>query len=214
MKIESIQFSSNRSGGEVLIKLTDQSTLSLDAEIAVRFRLATGIELSEERLAEITSENEILIAKRKLIAYLALRKKSVQDARRYLLTRGFSHSSTDAAVEAALRLGYLDDKSYTEAFVNTRRKQQKYGIAHIKRELQAKGVDTSVINEITAPFENSETQVEQARAVAAKKYTTLKNEQDLAKAYNKMVRYLAGRGFPLDICTTITREFLGDPTQF
>lgn len=214
MQITDFKYRRRRAGDEILVTLDDDSILTLDAEVAVQFHLARGMELAPETLEEIHTVNEIVCAKRKLIRYLALRKKSVAEARMYLKRNGFSDHSIDQAIERALEMKYLDDAQYAEAFVRTRMKSGTKGPRVITKELWAKGIDSEEARNAVEPMNDIEHQKELARRVAARKYPSLKDESDIIKSSRKLKQHLSRRGFDPDICEQITREFFGDPTQF
>jgi SOS response regulatory protein OraA/RecX len=52
-----------------------------------------------------------------------------------------------------------------------------------------------------------------ARALAAKRFQSLKNEPVLSKASKKLSNYLLRKGYDNDVSAAITREFFGDPTE-
>lgn len=214
MLIKDLQFRQTRKGLEAVVTTDDDAVSTLDAEVAVRFRLARGMDISEELLAKICHENEFLLAKRKLINYLALRKKTTADAAKYLRRAEFSISAIDAATDYAKNLGYLDDRDYAEAFVRTRAKAGAKGPRVVSKELQAKGIPSDEAKRAVRAIATPEAQLESARRVAAKKYPSLKDEANLIKAARRMSQHLARRGFDHDVCENVTREFFGEPTQF
>ncbi len=214
MRVTELQYRQRRSGGEVTTTFDDGTAIALDAEVAVRFHLARGMELSEELLSEITLADEVLRAKRKLVLYLSLRKKSIADARLYLKKHGFNGAAADEAVSYAREHKYLDDTDFAAAFARTRMKSGTKGPRIVSMELQARGINRDEARKAVESMAETETQLEMARKVAAKKYPNLKDEDDLVKAARKMSQHLARRGFDPDTCDSVTREFFGDPTQF
>lgn len=214
MIIQDMKYRQRRGLAEVTITADDGSITTLDAEIVVRFQLKTSLQVSQEFWDEVTRENEFLLARRKLISYLAVRKKTTLDAQRYLLRAGFSPNATKAAVAHAQRLQYLDDRDYAEAFVRMRTRSGTKGPHIVSRELRAKGISPEEIKSAVSPMTESDSQIEAARRVAAKKYPSIKDDSDLVKAARRLSQHLARRGFDADICEQVTREFFGDPTQF
>jgi regulatory protein len=214
MKISDLKYRQRRIGSEVSVSFDDGSVMALDAELSVRFHLARGLDLSLERLQEIQRADEFLKARSKLIKYLALRKKSSLEARRYLQKAGFSAPAIDEATNVASELGYLDDTDYAEAFARTRQKSGTKGPRRVTAELQARGISRDEAQRVVATMTEPETQMELARKVAAKKYPTIKDEANQAKASRKLAQHLARRGFDPDVCDRVTREFFGDPTVF
>lgn len=214
MRITELQYRQRRTGSEVTVTFDDGSTIALDAEVAVRFHLARGMELSFQRAEEITLADELLRAKRRLIHYLSLRKKSTADARFYLKKHNFSTTVADQAVIYARENNYLDDVDFAEAFARTRMRAGTKGPRIVSMELQARGIDREAARKAVESMTEPETQLEMARKVAAKKYPNLKDSDDLIKAARKLSQHLARRGFDPEICDRVTREFFGDPTQF
>lgn len=214
MIIEDLKFSQRRTGTEATVIGDDGLTFALDAEVAVQFRLCRGMNLSPELIEKIQKADEFLKARRRLIRYLALRKKSTSTAQRYLERAGFSTAAVDEAIDHATRLKYLDDSDFAECFVRTRTKNGTKGPRVVSRELQAKGISSEQVAQAVSTMTDPETQLDAARRVAAKKFPSLKNEDDLFKAARKMQQHLVRRGYDPDICDQVTREFFGDPTQF
>jgi len=214
MFIQDLKYRQTRQGSEVSMVTDDNEVIALDAEVVVRFRLARGIQISEAQLLEIRRENEILMAKRKLVRYLSLRKKSKKDAALYLKKAGFSEEAIQEAIQKASELSYLDDQDFAESFVRMRSSSGKKGPNYVTKELLAKGLSRDMIKSVVAEMSNPETQLENARRQAAIKYQTLKGEADLIKAARKLTNFLARRGFDPEVCDRVAREFFGDPTQF
>lgn len=214
MRITELQYRQRRTGSEITVTFDDGSTIALDAEVAVRFHLARGMELSFERAEEIRLADELLRARRRLIHYLSLRKKSTADARLYLKKHGFSAEIAEQAVKYARDNQYLDDTDFAEAFARTRMRAGTKGPRVVSMELQARGIDRDEARKAVQSMTEPENQMEMARKVAARKYPNLKDADDLVKAARKLSQHLARRGFDPDICDSVTREFFGDPTQF
>lgn len=214
MLITDLKYQQKRNSSEVSVVFEDGSAIALDAEVAVRFHVARGMQVSAELLEEMRQADENIRARKKLIQYLALRKKSSSDARLYLKKAGFSPVSTDEAIATAHRLGYLNDVDFAEAFARTHQKIGKKGPRAVTAELQARGINRDEAQRAVASMAEPETQMEMARKLAAKKYPILKDQADQVKASRKLAQHLARRGFDPDICDRVTREFFGDPTVF
>ena len=214
MRILDLKYRARRNGSEVTVIFDDESVLALDAELAVRFRLERGMIISPEKRTIIEHENDMLRARQRLIRYLAMRKKSSREAATYLKKAGFNSEAINAAIEAATQLGYLHDSEFAEAFIRTRIKAGKKGARLIAQELLAKGINREEAQRLTETMIETKDQVSSARQLAAKKFQTLKDEEDLYKASRKLQQFLARKGFSAEICEQISREFFGDPTIF
>lgn len=214
MRITELQYSKRRAGSEVIVRFDDNSAIALDAEVAVRFHLARGMELSEEQVDEVRQANHVLLARRKLIQYLALRKKSTADSRLYLKKRGFPEEASENAIAYATDNGYINDSDFAESLARTRIKAGTKGPRAVKNELIARGIDREEARRAVEFMAEPETQLETARKVAARKYPHLKDSDDPVKAAQKLSQHLARRGFDPHICDIVTREYFGDPTIF
>ncbi len=214
MRILELQYLRRRTTSEVTVTFDDGSAIALDAEVAVRFHLARGMEISAEKVEEIRHANEVLLARRKLIHYLALRKKSTADARFYLKKNKFSVEAAENAVAYATENGYINDQDFAESLARTRLRSGTKGPRAVSNELLAHGIDREEARKAVASMAEPETQIELARKVAAKKYPNLRDLGDPVKAARKLSQHLARRGFDPDICEQVTREYFGDPTIF
>lgn len=214
MQIKELKYKRRRTGDEISVVFEDNSVIALDAEVAVRFHIARGLTLTPAKLDEIRIEDEKLKARRRLITYLASRKKSTLECRRYLARLGFHEPAISEAIESAKSLGYINDEDYARSFVNTRTKSGRKGPRAVSAELLSKGISREEARKATEAMAEPAVQMENARKLAAKKYPTLKDEDDPIKAARRLSQHLARRGFDPEICDLITREFFGDPTVF
>src|SRR5262245_20923240 len=140
MRIESLQYVKKRGRGVVEVSFGDGTAISLDADLVVQFRLARGMQLTDERFQEIKSAEERLQARRRLIRYLSLRRKTEREAIEYLRRLAFSESAVESAIEAARELGYLNDETYAAAYTSSQSRTSGKGPRAIEYELRAKGV--------------------------------------------------------------------------
>lgn len=214
MQIIELRYSRRRTASEVTATFDNGLAIALDAEVAVRFHLARGMDVSQEDLDKIRRENDIILARRRLITYLAMRKKSTADARFYLKKHGFPAEAAELAVEYATANGYIDDIDFAESFARTRLKAGTKGPRIVLNELLARGINREEARKAVEVMAESETQIDLARKAAAKKYPNLKDTGDPVKAARQLNQHLARRGFDPDICELVTREFFGDPTVF
>jgi len=213
MLIVSLKYTRRRTGGYVEVVLDNGESFELDADLTVQFHLARGMELDEARLETIKEAQNNLMARRRLLQYISVRRKTVAEARRFLLQLDFPPGSVDSAIEAAQALGYLDDSSYAKSFVSTHTKASSKGPRALKYELAQRGVERSLAEEAVEPVSGTDQQMTAARALAAKRFQSLKNEPVLSKASKKLSNYLLRKGYDNDVSAAITREFFGDPTE-
>ncbi|MER3442918.1 MAG: recombination regulator RecX [Meiothermus sp.] len=120
------------------------------------------------------------------VRVLAVRAYSEAALERKLLRRG-SAAEVEAVLAEVKRMGYLDDRKYTESYA--RLYQGRWGAAKIRRSLKAKGVPERVIDEVLRALEPEGDPVAEALALL-KRYQS-RHKGDKPKA----IRFLANRGF-------------------
>lgn len=209
MRILSLHYVRRRSGGEVELSLDDGTVVTLDPDLVVQHRLETGRELSPAALEAVKRAQERLSARRRLIRYLSLRRKTAREAERYLRELRFSEEAVQEAVQAAREMGYLDDGRFAETYTLTQDRARK-GPRAIRQELLMRGIDQDLADEAVTPLEPPDAQRARAREAAARRAEQLhRSEPDRRKARLKLTQFLLRRGFDGDICTEVAEELLG-----
>jgi len=97
-----------------------------------------------------------------------------------------------ALLDALERENLLSNERYAESLANSR--SGRHGSLRLKADLRNKGVPDDIISDVIRNARDQD--LESARAVWQKKFGTL--PRDAAERARQM-RFLAGRGFPLDI---------------
>ena len=208
MRIQSLQYEKARAGSQVQVHMDDGTTLALDAELAVRFQLKQGMEVLEELLERCRTEQSRLMARRRLVRYLSLRRKTVREAQVYLERLGFESGSVEAAIQAALELGLLDDGGYAVAYRRTQERAAGKGPRAIRQELLARGIDRSTTEEAIASSQDPQLQRSRARAAAERKAGLLRDDEP-RKAHRKLYQFLLRKGYDPEIAADVSREVLG-----
>jgi regulatory protein len=214
-RIADMSWSKKRGRGAAEIALDDGTVLQLDAEIAVRFQLKRGMEVSAALAETIRSENAMLEARQRLVRHLAMRRKTAQEAHTYLTRLGFTEEAAAAAVEHARALGMIDDQEYARTYARSQQRGARKGPRAIRYELEQRGVDRPTADEAVAPGRERETQLANARHAAERKAAALAREAP-AKARAKLMQFLLRRGYEGDIAAEVARELLdgaGEPDE-
>lgn len=210
MRIVSLHYVRRRGGGEVEIAFEEGSSLTVDPDLSVQFQLQSGMDLSGGELERLKSAQEHLMARRRLVRYLSLRRKTAREAENYLRQLKFGAEAVEAAVKAAFEMGYLDDERFAEAFTVTQDRARK-GPRAIRQELLQRGVEKELAHEAVSQLEDPQVQKERARAAAEKRADLLqRTEDDPRKARQKLMQFLLRRGFDGDVSAEVSRELLSD----
>jgi regulatory protein len=91
----------------------------------------------------VTSEGALAQA----VAHLNRRDRTEAELRAHLRRRGQSEEDVDAAVAEVIALGWVDDARYARLFVQDKRALEQWGSERIRRALDGRGVERSLIEE-------------------------------------------------------------------
>ncbi len=152
--------------------------------------------------------------------YLEARPRSVTEVRRRLTTMGFRAELVDGAVTRLAGMGYLDDEAFARSWVASRDRARPRGEHALRRELQLKGVDRGVVDAVLDEREDGgggegefvTADEAAAERLLAKKLPSLLREPDPRRRLQKAYGVLARNGFPPDVCSTVSRRALAEPT--
>lgn len=147
----------------------------------------------------------------KALRLLDQRMHSAAELRRKLESGRFDNQAIDTVLADFRRLNLLDDKAFAEAYC--REKQggaRPLGEIRLRADLKRRGIAGEIIREVlnACAEESDETAVEQAVRSAESKLRLLKPDLPRRDAYARLCRFLAGRGFPPDVCRTATETLL------
>jgi regulatory protein len=154
--------------------------------------------------------------------FLEARPRSTAEVRRRLSTMGYRAALVDETLSRLTELGYLDDEAFARSWVASRDRARPRGAHALRRELQLKGVDRELIDEVLGDRETEAgtgaaaafTSADEAAAerLLTKKLPSLLREPDPRKRLQKAYALLARSGFPPDVCSTVSRRVLADPS--
>lgn len=142
----------------------------------------------------------------------ALRHLARREHTRHELTLKLApHAESAAEIAEVLddftQRGWLSEQRAAEQMVHARR--SRYGMARIRRDLEAKGVTAAVVSSTVAALKDGE--LEAARAVWRRKFKALPPEGAAERA--KQARFLLGRGFSMETITKLLRGLARDQTD-
>jgi regulatory protein len=141
----------------------------------------------------------------------ALRHLARREHTRHELTLKLApHAESEAEIAQVLddftQRGWLSEQRAAEQMVHARR--SRYGMARIRRDLQAKGVDAEVVSTTVAALKDGE--LDAARAVWHRKFKALPAG---GAERAKQARFLLGRGFSSEVITKLLRGLAKDETD-
>lgn len=155
--------------------------------------------------------------------YLEARSRSVAEVRRHLVDAGYRAALVEEAVGGLLRMGYLDDEAFAQAWVASRDRARPRGERALRLELVRKGIDDAIIRAVLggrghdpdAPLEPGAAESESGSADEAaaarlleRKRSTLLRAADARTARQKAYALLARNGFDPGVAARISERFM------
>ena len=165
-------------------------------------RLKVGMQIEESALENMQAESETQRATDKAFNYIGGSLKTEKQLRTYLSGKGYMPAVVDNVAEKIKGYGYIDDKEYAAAYVESYSKNK--GKRLILKELNAKGVSSSAAEEA---IENIENELDSAIRIAQK---YLKNKEPCIENKQKCYRRLLSKGFDFDTAKEAVEKVLGD----
>lgn len=169
--------------------------------------LTVGSELSETDLEILLEETEITKATLSSLNLLSYRARSEDEIRSRLKRKGFSSPVVDRVIEKLNSWDYLDDKEFARSWVKHRTKRKSpYGSKYIRYELNMKGVDKEIIDEVLEDVDDH-TLCDKSAKVAHKRY---EKKYEGIKLREHLYAHLVRRGFPSPVVVDVIEEILSE----
>ena len=194
-------------GGKFKVGFEDGSELLLSKEVIIDFRLRRYDEISSERLEEIReaqSYQDAYVAAMRLLNY---RLRTEKELRQRLQKKGLSVDAIGRAIDKLTSLGLVDDLRFAEAFVSSKIASKPIGKRELERKLREKGVPKETAMRALSAIDKDETQLELALQAAETKMRSL-DRYDSKKRREKLVSFLARRGFDWDVIRKVVQKML------
>ena len=131
-----------------------------------------------------------------LLSWLARREYSVFEASRRLERKGVTPARVEEVMERFLSEGLISDQRFADSLVRTRVSRGQ-GPLLVRAELQRRGVNREIASEVMAGFEWRDI----GQAAKVKRFG--EGEPADGHEFDRQARFLAGRGFPMDIIFSV-----------
>lgn len=205
MQVVNINYSKSKEVFEVVFE--DETRLLLNYNIFEKYKVSVDMDFSEDEILEIKYFSDIERAKSRAINYISGKLKTKYEVRLKLKENGFAEDVIDEVLDILEKEEYLNDKVYCEIFIEDKKKLNGYGKNKIKSLLIQKGISKNIFEGFLNEFEYDE-EFDNALKMGIKKLELLSNEEDNFKKKQKIVNYLAYRGFGFDVINDVLKEIL------
>ncbi|OIP25013.1 hypothetical protein AUK11_01550 [bacterium CG2_30_37_16] len=181
------------------IYLDGQYSFSISLDNLVSFSLKTGDELTEEKLSEIKNVEGYLRAYDRALTFISYRKRSEKEVKDKLNSLEFEEDVVEKTIARLKKNSFIDDVDFTLSWIVDRNRLKPTSRKILFMELLAKGIQKSIIENELAGISDEE-ELENAKKVAAKKRTSLKNDPE------KIKKYLYSKGYSWDVAKEVAQN--------
>jgi regulatory protein len=206
MKITSISQQKN-DPNRVNVMVDGKYRFSLDIFQFADLKIKVGNDYSEEQLVELETESQFGKLYARALEYTLMRPHSSKEVRDYLYRKtlnrkikskrtGEIHDKGGVSKDVAMRVfdrlmekGHINDEKFARFWIENRNLKKGISKRKLQAELQAKGIDRSIINSLFVSSERSDS--DELQKIIAKKRGRYDDEQ-------KLIAYLARQGFSYD----------------
>jgi regulatory protein len=186
------------------IFLDEQYAFSVDEDVLIKFNLKKGLELDDFALMEIHYQDDIRKAYNRAIQYLGRKMRSEHEVRSHLHEKEVEDPVIQEVIHKLNEYKFLNDEEYAHAFVRTQMNASDKGIEVIKRELQGKGIQPSILEKALKEYP-LEIQVEKAKELWEK--AVKKGSRDSERILRqKAEQHLLRKGFPFEVISLAIEE--------
>jgi regulatory protein len=188
------------------IYVDDEFAIGVDRNIVVDNGLRKGDTITRAQLEALRGADEFLKAYQVALRFLSYRPRSEAEIRTRLKRDDTSEERIDRIIEKLRDEGQLDDRRFADMYAESKMLRKPIGAMRLRRELQQKGIDDTIIRSVELRYCNDEAELENARSLARKKLG-IDRSTDPLKRKRRLADHLLRRGFKFDIIQTVTEEF-------
>lgn len=124
----------------------DTTELTIYEDIILKYDLLLKKDISIEDIDKLIDENSYYDAYNMVLNYIEVKLRNRKEIIEYLKKKDFSSKCIDYSLEQLDKLNLLDDKRYTEAFVNDKILLSNDGPFKIRKQLVDAEIDEEVID--------------------------------------------------------------------
>ena len=164
----------------------DDEKIYLHSSIISEYSLKEDMTIPQSALDEIIFQNNYRRAKERAFYLFDYRDHSYKELYDKLI-KNYSEDVCDAVMEKMCELGLINDKKYAEKLARQLFEVKRVGKYKAKFEMQKKGIDKEIIDEILDEYEDDTT--ERLKELVEKKYIRyLTDKKGVQKVFNALVR--------------------------
>lgn len=175
------------------VYLSNGEVLELDESVITNNELLLKKRIDNDLYDKLKRDNKICILVNASIKYINVRLRSIKEINDYLLKKEEDTDLIDEVISRLMKMGYLDDRRFTEAYIKDKLNFTSWGDYKIINELNKLGISSLYIEDNTDLL-NDDILNERMRKIIDKDIRTNKKYSGL-KLKNKIYNHLLTSGY-------------------
>lgn len=165
-------------------------SFSLTESQLIEEKLKLDQEINDSKLTELKGESEFGKKYTRALELVFRRPRSQKELFDYARRKGWDDDLRDRVIEKLQRSGYQDDTKFAQFWLRARMSGKPISKRKINAQLQQKGIDREIIDQVLQDYSADEEQAA-LQDLVAKKRSKYTDQQ-------KLMTYLARQGFSFD----------------
>lgn len=175
------------------VYLSNGEVLELDESVITNNELLLKKRIDNDLYDKLKRDNKICILVNASIKYINVRLRSIKEIKDYLLKKEEDTNLIDEVISRLMKMGYLDDRRFTEAYIKDKLNFTSWGDYKIINELNKLGISSLDIED-NIDLLNDDILNERMRKIIDKDIKTNKKYSGL-KLKNKIYNHLLTSGY-------------------
>jgi len=177
----------------------------LDEETVFKYGLKIGLELDEDRVAQVLGDEQRKKAKDAAFHYLSYRPRTVKEVRDKLREKGYEEELIEETIALLERLGLLDDRDFAARWVAERLRLKPRGRRVLFAELRQKGISREMAEEVLSEAFGDIDERALAADLLRKRAARYQNVEP-RQAFRRMSDFLVRKGFGFEVAREVAQE--------
>lgn len=183
------------------VYINEEYAFAVDEAVLIQFELKKGKVLDEFDMGDIAYEEEIRKAFNKALQFLSFQMRSEHEVKEKLKKLEFGEAVILEAVQKLYQYGFLNDEAYSKALLETKKKTQKKGPRAIAQDMQKKGIDKQLQQQVLMQYD--EQQQQDIALTLAEKLARSEHKKTPTQVKQKIQDLLLRKGYSFAIITAV-----------
>lgn len=194
--------SQRRNPDRYSIFIEGEFVLGIDKKTIEDMDLRVGKLVDEKDLKKITSQEELNKAQAYALMLLGYRERSLREIKIRMRQKGYEEKLVEKVVKYLKDRNLINDKRFTQLWAESRIKKG-YGRWRIQSELEQKGVNREITDEILKDLYSGIDEVQVALDLVEKKRWVSKEPPRLTERVSNLLRR---RGFSFEVISNVVEK--------